>query len=226
MTACLGRVKRYVYGMVTNSRLGRTSPDARREHILVVADEVFARDGYGATSMSSIAARLGGSKATLYKYFASKEDLFNAVMQRKAEAVRGPLEELAGSAQEPAALLQAFGMAALSRMCQPDAIDIHRAVHGEGQRFPALARTFFAYGPDAAYAILAPALKRFAAAGLIDCPDPRLAAEQFFAMVRGDLHMRVSSGLISTPSEGEIARQVTHAVGIFVRGIARHPAVT
>jgi AcrR family transcriptional regulator len=208
--------------MVTNLRLGRTSPDARREHILVVADEVFARDGYGVTSMSSIAARLGGSKATLYKYFASKEDLFNAVMQRKAEAVMGPLEELADSAHDPAALLQAFGMVALSRMCQPDAIDIHRAVHGEGQRFPEIARIFFAYGPEAAYAILIPALKRFAAAGLIDCPDPRLAAEQFLAMVRGDLHMRVSSGLVPPPSDAEIERQVSHAVRIFVHGVARH----
>lgn len=225
MAACLRRVKRYVYGMVTNLRLGRTSPDARREHILAVADEVFAREGYGVTSMSLIAARLGGSKATLYKYFASKEDLFNAVMQRKCAAVIGPLGELADGAHDPEALLHAFGMVFLSRLCQPDAIDIHRTVHGEGQRFPEIARTFFACGPEAAYAILVPALGRFAAAGLIDCPDPRLAAEQFLAMVRGDVHMRVSSGLVPAPSQAEIARQVTHAVRIFVRGIARHPPV-
>lgn len=226
MIACLGRVKRYVYGMVINSRLRRTRPDARREHILAVADEVFARDGYGVTSMSSIAARLGGSKATLYKYFSSKEDLFNAVMQRKCEALICPLEELANGTHDPAGLLQAFGITFLSRLCQPDAIDIHRTVQGEGQRFPGIARMFFAYGPDAAYAVLVPALKRFAAAGLIDCSDPRLAAEQFLAMVRGDLHMRVSSGLVPAPSEAEIERQVTHAVRIFFHGIARHPSVT
>jgi AcrR family transcriptional regulator len=208
--------------MVTNLRLGRTSPDERREHILAVAAEAFALEGYGITSMSTIAARLGGSKATLYKYFSSKEELFQAVMQRKCEAVIGPLEELADASNDPAALLHAFGMIFLSRLCQPDALVIHRTVHGEGQRFPEVARTFFAFGPDAAYSVLTPALARFDAAGQIDCPDPRLAAEQFLGMVRGDLHLRVSSGLIPPPSDAEIERQVAHAVGIFVRGIARH----
>lgn len=204
-----------------SQRLGRTSPDERREHILSVASEIFAREGYGVSSMSSIAALLGGSKATLYKYFASKEELFHAVMQRKCEAVIGPLEQLAGSSPDPATLLLAFGKIFLSRLCQPDAIVIHRTVHAEAERFPEVARTFFSYGPDAAYAVLTPALARFHAEGVIDCPDPRLAAEQFLGMVRGDLHLRVSSGLIPPPDEAEIERQVSHAVGIFVRGIAR-----
>lgn len=205
----------------TAQRLGRTSPDERREHILAVASEIFAREGYGVSSMSSIAALLGGSKATLYKYFTSKEELFHAVMQRKCEAVIGPLEQLAGSSPDPATLLLAFGKIFLTRLCQPDAIVIHRTVHAEAERFPEVARTFFSYGPDAAYAVLTPALARFHAEGVIDCPDPRLAAEQFLAMVRGDLHLRVSSGLITPPGEAEIERQVNHAVGIFVRGIAR-----
>ena len=206
---------------LARGRLGRQSPDERRENILAVAAEAFALEGYGITSMSSIAARLGGSKATLYKYFASKEDLFQAVMQRKCEAVIGPLEVLADTSRDPAALLHAFGKIFLSRLCQPDALDIHRTVHGEGQRFPEVARTFFAYGPEAAYSVLTPALARFDAEGQIDCPDPRLAAEQFLAMVRGDIHLRVSSGLIPPPDEAEIERQVSHAVGIFVRGVAR-----
>ncbi|MEI6642934.1 MAG: TetR/AcrR family transcriptional regulator [Novosphingobium sp.] len=210
----------------TQHRLGRTNPDERREHILAVAAEIFAREGYGITSMSSIAARLGGSKATLYKYFASKEELFHAVMQRKCEVVIGPLEELADTARDPATLLHTFGKIFLSRLCQPDALIIHRTVHGEGQRFPEVARAFFAFGPEAAYSVLGPALARFHAEGLIDCPDPRLAAEQFLAMVRGDLHLRVSSGLIPPPEEAEIERQVAHAVGIFVRGIARHDRPT
>ena len=204
-----------------SQRLGRASPDERREHILSVAAEIFAREGYGTSSMSSIAARLGGSKATLYKYFASKEELFHAVMRRKCEAVIGPLEQLADSSSDPVALLTAFGTIFLTRLCQPDAIVLYRNVHAEAERFPEVARTFFSYGPEAAYSVLTPALSRFAAEGLVDCPEPRLAAEIFLAMVRGDLHLRVSSGISPPPDEGEIARQVGHAVRIFMRGIAR-----
>lgn len=206
---------------LAKGRLGRQSPDERRENILAVAAEAFALEGYGITSMSTIAAKLGGSKATLYKYFTSKEELFQAVMQRKCEAVIGPLEELADSSTDPATLLTAFGKVFLSRLCQPDAIVIHRTVLAEAERFPEIARTFFAYGPEAAYSVLTPALARFHAEGLIDCPDPRLAAEHFLGMVRGDIHLRVSSGLIPLPDEAEIERQVSHAVGIFVRGISR-----
>jgi AcrR family transcriptional regulator len=206
---------------LARGRLGRQSPDERRENILAVAAEAFALEGYGITSMSTIAARLGGSKATLYKYFTSKEELFQAVMQRKCEAVIGPLEEMADASRDPAELLFEFGKVFLSRLCQPDALMINRTVHGEGQRFPEVAQTFFQYGPEAAYSVLVPALTRFDDEGLIDCPDPRLAVEQFCAMIRGDIHMRVSCGLSPPPSEAEIERQVNHAVGIFVRGIAR-----
>jgi AcrR family transcriptional regulator len=207
---------------LARGRLGRQSPDERRENILAVAAEAFALEGYGITSMSTIAARLGGSKATLYKYFTSKEELFQAVMQRKCEAVIGPLEEMAYASRDPTELLFEFGKVFLSRLCQPDALMINRTVHGEGQRFPEVAQTFFRYGPEAAYSVLVPALTRFDDEGLIDCPDPRLAVEQFCAMIRGDIHMRVSCGLSPPPSEAEIERQVNHAVGIFVRGIARH----
>ena len=46
-----------------------------------VAREVFFEHGYSATSMSAIAARLGGSKGTLYNYFRSKEELFEAQLR-------------------------------------------------------------------------------------------------------------------------------------------------
>src|SRR4029453_11264252 len=44
---------------------------------------VFEEVGYERTSMSAISARLGGSKATLYGYFGSKEDLLRAVLDHE-----------------------------------------------------------------------------------------------------------------------------------------------
>jgi AcrR family transcriptional regulator len=52
--------------------------DAKRDTIIEVARQVFFEEGYAAASMSTIAARLGGSKGTLYNYFKSKEELFEA----------------------------------------------------------------------------------------------------------------------------------------------------
>src|SRR6202050_1736457 len=61
--------------------------DAKRRAILDVATEVFLAQGYAATSMSEIAAKLGGSKGTLYNYFRSKEELFSAFI---TETCQGP----------------------------------------------------------------------------------------------------------------------------------------
>ena len=47
-----------------------------------IAAGLFEELGYERTSMSAIAARVGGSKATLYGYFASKEDLLRAVLDQ------------------------------------------------------------------------------------------------------------------------------------------------
>ena len=56
--------------------------DTRREAILDVARDVFLEEGYASASMSTIAARLGGSKGTLYNYFKNKEELFAAYVVR------------------------------------------------------------------------------------------------------------------------------------------------
>src|ERR1700748_881544 len=63
----------------------RSHRDSRREAILDVATEVFLEVGYSCASMSAIAARVGGSKGTLYNYFKSKEELFEAFVRRSCD---------------------------------------------------------------------------------------------------------------------------------------------
>lgn len=49
--------------------------------IVRMASELFDELGYDRCSMSTISDRLGGSKATLYRYFCSKEELLRAVIK-------------------------------------------------------------------------------------------------------------------------------------------------
>ena len=58
----------------------RVRTEEKRDTIVQAASEVFLELGFEGASMSQIAARVGGSKRTLYGYFGSKEDLFLAVM--------------------------------------------------------------------------------------------------------------------------------------------------
>ena len=65
---------------------------ARREAILEEALRLFEENGYERATMSELTRRLGGSKATLYGYFPSKQDLFLATIESRAS------EHLAGVA--------------------------------------------------------------------------------------------------------------------------------
>lgn len=70
----------------------------REQQILAVAEEVFAAEGYQATSMDDIAARVGVSKPMLYEYFGSKEGLLLACLQRcKRELIEATTVAAAGA---------------------------------------------------------------------------------------------------------------------------------
>jgi len=58
----------------------RVRTDEKRREIIRAAAGLFEELGYERTSMSAIAARVGGSKATLYGYFRSKDELLRTVL--------------------------------------------------------------------------------------------------------------------------------------------------
>ncbi len=59
-----------------------------REQLLAAASRVFARSGYHGASMSEIAAEAGFSKGALYWSFASKDELFFALLDELDEQLR------------------------------------------------------------------------------------------------------------------------------------------
>jgi AcrR family transcriptional regulator len=70
-----------------------------REQLLTAAARVFARSGYHGASMNEIAAEAGFSKGALYWSFASKEELFFALLDELDERLRSLM---AASASAPA----------------------------------------------------------------------------------------------------------------------------
>ncbi|MGO2097628.1 MAG: TetR/AcrR family transcriptional regulator [Candidatus Microbacterium stercoravium] len=75
----------------TPARRGRPGYD--RDQILEIAVQVFIEQGYDATSVSSLAARLGLSKSALYHHFASKEELLEVALDEALGGLEGVLKE-------------------------------------------------------------------------------------------------------------------------------------
>ena len=73
-----------------------------KERILETALELFAQSGYLGTSMSDIAARLGITKAALYKHYAGKQKILDRIVQRMNEldAARAAAYEMPGATPE------------------------------------------------------------------------------------------------------------------------------
>src|ERR1700751_1357559 len=107
----------------------------RRDPILDVAYECFVADGYGATSMSTIATHLGGSKGTLYNYFKSKEELFDAFVRRACSRLHSGIDSVPAEGDLRGRLVLA-ARHFLDHLLSPEAIAIYRVVVGEGERFP------------------------------------------------------------------------------------------
>ena len=52
------------------------------EKILMTALRLFARDGYEAVSVRTIAEELGMTKGALYRHYKNKRDIFNSIVER------------------------------------------------------------------------------------------------------------------------------------------------
>lgn len=79
--------------MTTSIQIDQPKPTKpRKEEILDVATRLFAEHGYDGTSMSDVAERVGMRKASLFYHFATKEALYEAVLDRLVGRVRETLE--------------------------------------------------------------------------------------------------------------------------------------
>ena len=62
--------------------------DDKRRHILTVAAEVFAREGIARASMNEVARAFGSSKANIYHYYSSKDDIIFDILDRYLSELR------------------------------------------------------------------------------------------------------------------------------------------
>ncbi|HEY1879720.1 MAG TPA: TetR/AcrR family transcriptional regulator [Roseiarcus sp.] len=191
-----------------------TRKDQRRDSILAVASEVFGEEGFQAASMSNIAARLGGSKGTLYNYFSSKEALFEAYIRESCGRVGSEIVDFADERPVPE-VLQKFGERFLDRTYSDWAVRTFQIVIAEARRSPELARTFFDSGPMVGHDRLSEYFRIAKARGEIRPEDCGEAAWQFLGLCRIH-HLEVTLGVQSKPSSEAIAKQVAWAVEMFM----------
>ncbi|EIJ46506.1 transcription regulator protein [Herbaspirillum sp. GW103] len=200
----------------------RVKTPARREAILAVAADVFKEMGFEGASMAEISARIGGSKATLYGYFKSKEELFVAVTHGEAKKQMEPaLAALDQEVDDLAKTLQVFGEKAVSFLCQESTLQTHRMIVAEAGRSD-IGRRFHEEGPKMGMERIAAFLKKQMAAGRLRPADPMLATQQLCALLDCETVKPMMLGLETSISRPRMKRMVARAVDTFLAAYAVH----
>jgi AcrR family transcriptional regulator len=161
----------------------------RRRAILEVAERSFIERGFADTSMSTIAAELGGSKTTLWSYFPSKDELFAAVLDSKIANFQEELDGALIPTVGTEAALSRFGRILLRKIMSPSSMALHRLIVAEAERFPQLGRTFADRGPDRVRARLTRYMSEEMEVGRLRPGDAGVAARQFVALCQAGCYL-------------------------------------
>lgn len=196
---------------------GRPKSEEKQAQIYRAAVELFTRHGYDGTSMDKVAEAASVSKQTVYSHFKTKDELFAAAIEQLVETL-GLGSDVMGDERPIAVALTEIGNRFLGLLVSPEAIRLYRLLVGSAAQHPELGKRLYETGPRTFIDRLANVLAERARAGELVVPEPRAAAAQFFAMMRGELHMRVALGVQRRVTRKEIADYVERCVEVFVRG--------
>lgn len=192
---------------------------ARREQLIAVAEQLFLQNGFANTSVNAIVREAGGSLATLYAEFGSKESLFESVLSERAarffpEEGSAPKQSL-----DAAAELRALATQMLKRMLSDDGLAVYRLAVHEAPRFPALRKALLDVGMPGLLDRTAHYLQALSDRGVLKIEASqeglRLAASRFIALVQGQIVFSAAcGGVISARTR---TAHVNEAVGAFLK---------
>ncbi len=167
---------------------------ARREQFIAAAEKLFLERGFAKTSVNAIVREAGGSLATLYSEFGTKEALFESVVSQRVR--RFFVEERARPRprSDAESELRQLATHMLKRMLSEDGLAVYRLVIHEAPRFPGVRKAFLEAGMRSLREHTASYLAKLATTHALRIDDCALAAGQFISLVQGPLVLTAACG--------------------------------
>lgn len=192
-----------------------------KTRILEEALASFARDGYKGTNLRDLAARLELSKSALYRYFDSKEAIWNAVidmMEEYYEAHFGSTEHLPAAPRSGEELLS-MTMRMLDFTLHDEKVILTRRLllteqfHNEQAK--KLATLHFLTGIKDIYTGI---FAEMAANNILDCDDPAMLAFAYTAPITALVHLCDREPEKEAEIRNEIEAFVRHFIRTYAKG--------
>jgi len=199
--------------------------EAKRQAIIEAAAVTFLEFGFERASMSKICSRVGGSKATIYNYFASKEELFSEVMSLSNESeFRFVHEVLENKTDDMVQTLYALGQRLLHFLYSAQFRDYRRLAIVESGRTD-LGKISYERGIiTRSQIMISEYLAKAMDTGKLNKADPLVAAKHLYGLLEAELILQFLWLINEEISEEKIKNIVKRAVDVFMAAYCAKPS--
>ena len=196
------------------NRAGRPTQDElqrRKSKIMQVAEALFIRHGFAATTIVEIASGAGVATRTVYEHFGDKEAIFRSVALagQKANVFPPPMIDESSTLNE---VIMALAKYAFEVAYRPGAVDNRCLLVGESKRFPELAKHIFELGYEKFRSNIKWTFDELVAGGVFTDSDTGTSAEIFIDLILGAGAMYVVAGWEAPNAD------ISEKVDLFIRG--------
>jgi len=204
-------------GQSIKRRAGRPTPEVaeqKRNNLILVALNEFARTGFHAASLRDIAEKAQVSSRTLYNHFPDKLALFEACLEHSGAQIRPELPDLKGDLHTQ---LVTYATEMQRQLFSAQSTQMTRLIYRESGEFDELrkiARLQFERHQ------VSPVAQLLEVEG-VDPAESHLLAKQFIVMALGEWQRRLLFGERLMTDE-EMAGHAKLVTSIFLNGITNY----
>lgn len=187
--------------------------DRKHEAILTAAVDEFQRNGFAGTSMDQVAATANVSKRTVYNHFASKDELFMAIVSELSQRC-GVNECPYSSTESLERQLLSIARGFIETVTNDDFIKLARVVISRLIQSPEFAESI--RGKNDPFYALVDWIKAAKKDGRLSVTNPEHAAEQFTGLIKASAFWAQLINGAATPSKRELNQIIKSTVAIFL----------
>jgi len=198
----------------------RLKPKAKEQEVLDVATEYFLQHGYRGASINAMARSSGISKESIYRYFSSKQQLFEAVIGRELIEYRRNLHRLDATlrSMDLRAALVTVAETILGIITTDRTLALRRLIFDEATRSPEVGQHYYKIGPGQGYTVLESVLETHPHASDFDIPT---LARHFLGLLSWRVTLERQCAVRGQPTQEEIAEISATLVDDFMKAFLK-----
>jgi AcrR family transcriptional regulator len=167
----------------------RMAGDERRDQILQVAIKLFSQNGFRGTTTKKIAEHSGVSEAMVFRHFATKDELYSAILDRKFCGMEGQILPWEADSEEKRSINEKddfgvfYNFAVKAMQHHEENVDFMRLLHFSKLEDHLLSEMFFERFVSPLYEFLGSYIKQRQADGVFREMEPLMAVRSFLGMI-------------------------------------------